>query len=269
MDIAHRYWRRTVRLANRLARVEGRTGPSRPARRFGYWSPLFGPPTSPALVRRLAPTRDRLMLTGPGGAHTQSRHQVDQVSRTGFIPLVVDRVRSVVMIGGQRLHLEGCDLLLELLTALIRGGGGPLSIHELYERVWSHRAVHRSQLKRVHYHVCRFRRMLDEMGLKREILVTCPNGYRLAPGMQYILVEADGTERPVSPKSTPSATTGVERVLAQRGFVDNRTYRQLRSISRSLAARELRRLVDQGVLIQDGLGRAARYRLAGPASQAA
>ena len=62
-------------------------------------------------------------------------------------------------------------------------------------------------------------------------------------------------------------TESGEGVLVECTPIDNRTYRALRSVSRSTAQRELSALATAGAIVLEGIGRGARYRPAPPSAR--
>jgi DNA-binding winged helix-turn-helix (wHTH) protein len=185
------------------------------------------------------------------------RRSVDGLSRSTPFQLLVDVTRQRVFVDGKDLPLEGRDTPLGILAALIRAGGGPMTLEELFPKVWGRPLNPAYDANTVYFHISRLRKFLEQLAPGMPILTTTPEGYMLAPGLRYALIEAE----------KPRQQVGRDRdrilgLLADRQFVDNRSYCEITGVSRSTALRELAELVAAGVLIREGAGRGVRYRVA-------
>ena len=185
------------------------------------------------------------------------RRSVDGLTRASSFQLLVDVSRQRVFVDGKDLPLEGRDTPLGILAALIRHGGGPMTLEEMFPKVWGRALNPAYDSNTVYFHISRLRKFLEELAPGMNILSTTPEGYALAPGLRYALIEAEKPRQAVGRNKSKMLT-----LLADRKFVDNRSYCDITGVSRSTALRELADLVAAGILIREGAGRGVRYRVA-------
>lgn len=256
-DRAAALFARTMRTARALG--------SQPARRAALerlTAPLgirMGPAQTPSIAPVRARRSPRLLLRTPCDRMRVERRSIEGLNHSTGFQLLVDATRQRVFVDGKDLPLEGRDTPLGILAALIRAGGGPLTLDELFPKVWGRNFNPAYDANTVYFHISRLRKFLDQLAPGLSILTTTPEGYMLAPGLRYALIEAE----------KPRQQVGRDRdrvlgLLADRRFVDNRSYCEITGVSRSTALRELADLVTCGVLLREGAGRGVRYRVASP-----
>lgn len=246
--------RRTMRTARALSR-QGHGAVDRlvaPGLRFN--GPAVTPALTPVRANRKAPG---LTLRSSSIRMRVERKSVEGLSHADTFQLLVDVSRQRVFVNGRDLPLEGRDTPLNILAALIRHGGGPMSLEELFPKVWGRALNPAYDSNTVYFHISRLRKFLDELAPGMNILATTADGYALAPGLRYALIEADKPRQSVGRNKSKMLT-----LLADRKFVDNRSYCEITGVSRSTALRELADLVAAGILIREGAGRGVRYRVA-------
>lgn len=249
--------RRTLRTARALSRQgHARSAMDRLIAPSGVR--LDGPATTPALTparaNRKAPG---LTLQSSAVRMRVERKSVEGLSHGASFQLLVDVSRQRVFVDGKDLPLEGRDTPLNILAALIRGGGGPMTLEELFPKVWGRPLNPAYDSNTVYFHISRLRKFLDQLAPGMNILATTADGYALAPGLRYALIEAEKPRQAVGRNKSKMLT-----LLADRQFVDNRSYCEITGVSRSTALRELADLVAAGILIREGAGRGVRYRVA-------
>lgn len=220
-----------------------------------------GPSVTPAFraARRRDATRFRFFTATSDVC--LDRREVDGLCGSSCFGLVVDNTRQKVFVGGRELPLEGRELPLKILATLVKGRGGPLSLKDLFPGAWGRPFNPSYDSNTVYFHISRLRKLLAEVAPEISVLETTGDGYQLAPGLRYALVEVD--------ERSEKAVMGrhdILTLLKDRGFMDNRGYCKLTGKSRSTALRELAVLVETNVLVREGAGRGARYRLAAGAN---
>lgn len=217
----------------------------------------LGPATTPSLVKS-APARENqaLRFETTAGTYTLDRKQVDGFLSAVPVEIVVDSIRQQIVVEGQVIGMEGRDIPLNILTSLIKHEGGPLGMSQLFEEAWGRKYNPAYDANTVYFHICRLRKILDQATGGKEVLSKVADGYQLKPGLRFGLIA-----RAVAPRAERTQDAVVE-IVKQRGFIDNRTYCEFTSTSRSTALRELADLVKAGVLERMGQGRGARYKLA-------
>jgi DNA-binding winged helix-turn-helix (wHTH) protein len=216
----------------------------------------YGPPTTPMFAPRgfRGPI---LTLKTPFNRMRLKRRQVEGLSKTCPFELLVDCTRQRVLVNGKELPLEGREVPLQILASLIRAQGGPLTLEELFPRAWGRPFNPAFDANTVYFHISRLRKLLETAAPGFSVLSTSAEGYLLAPGLRYALVEEERRR-----KRPGRDRTAILEMLADRRFVDNRSYCEITGVSRSTALRELAQLVQEGVLVREGAGRGARYRVA-------
>jgi hypothetical protein len=215
------------------------------------------PAVTPVIARsRRTGGAPRLSVASSAGRLSLDRRAVEGIARTGSFTVIVDCTRQRVMVGGRELPLEGRDTPLMILASLMRSGGGPMTLAQLFPQVWGRPLNPAYDPNTVYFHVSRLRKLLTSVSGGREIMVTTAEGYMLAPGVRYALIASGRTRRPVGRERS-----GILAVLADRRFVDNRSYCEITGVSRSTALRELADLVREGILLREGAGRGVRYRM--------
>jgi hypothetical protein len=249
---AARSWRTASRLAGRIA-SQGLIGPSRPA----SWppGPWIAPPASPTLQCPRRPEGGHIVgLRLDRGTYRATRQQLNSLLRNALFDLMIDEVRGEIHILHEGIKLENCPTLVQLLARLVRAGGGPIAAADLYEATWGYKPARSKLHNRIQVQFCDLRRTIQQVGVNREIVTSSRAGYRLAHSLRYVLVES------VTQATVGSQWITVQQLLSEKGYVENRSYRKVRNISRASAARELRHFVQKGVLYRQGSGRSVRYR---------
>lgn len=228
---AERLWRRALRAARSrgcLARLSRAT---------------LGPPVTPQLRARARPAD--LVVRTRASRVRMSRREVDGLVRLARPHLVVDVTRQRAIVGGEERPLEGLRLTLKVLATLLAAAGGPLTAAELFFRVWGRRFNPEFDRSTLNYHVSALRSRIAP-------LVGCRSGeYLLSADCRYVLVEASSAEDRGS----------LEELVNDLEVIDNHTLRARSGLSRVTALRSLKRLVAAGVLVREGAGRGARYRV--------
>lgn len=228
---AERLWRRALR----AARSQGCLARLSRAR--------LGPPVTPHFRTRARPAD--LVVRTRASRVRMSRRAVDGLVRLARPDLVVDVTRQRAIVGGEERSLEGLRLTLKVLATLLAAAGGPLPPEELFFRVWGRRYNPEFDRNTLNYHVSALRSRLAP-------LVGCRNGeYVLSADCRYVLVEAPSRDD----------RGALEELVKDLTVVDNHTLRARSGLSRVTALRSLQRLVAAGILVREGAGRGARYRV--------
>lgn len=216
--------------------------------------PAFTPSIAPMRSNRRAPG---LTIVTPALKMRVERKSVDGLSQATSFQLLVDVSRQRVFVNGQDLPLEGRETPLNILATLIRNGGGPMPLEDMFPKVWGRALNPAYDSNTVYFHISRLRKMLEQAAPGVSILSTTSDGYALTQGLRFALIEAEKPRQAVGRNKSKMLT-----LLADRKFVDNRSYCEITGVSRSTALRELADLVAAGILLREGAGRGVRYRVA-------
>jgi len=219
-----------------------------------------GPALTPLMKSPIPRHRPVLVLRSPYTDVYLSRRQVEGVGQPGSFDLMVDMSRQRVLVRGKEVELQGKVTLIRILATLIRSGGESLRIDELFSRAWGRRFNRSYDSNTVYVQVCALRRLLKDAAPETEIISTSVLGYKMSPGLTYALIEEHTL------RNKPNRT--FDRILAlvaDREFLDNRSYCAVTGVCRNTALRDLVELVNQKILVREGAGRGVRYRLAKPA----
>lgn len=220
----------------------------------------LGPAITPKLA---APAREYqiMILETTGGSYTLERRQVEGFVKAAKLDVLVDLERENAIIGDVTVGMEGREIPLKILAAMVRREGKPMTLGQIFEDSWGRRYNPSFDSNTVYFHMCRLRKILEDAhpGLK-DLVIKVTGGYRLKPGMRMGTVT-----RQTAPRAEDRSRQSVVEVVRQRGFINNRSYCEITNASRSTALRELADLVRLGVLERVGQGRSARYKLASAA----
>ena len=217
----------------------------------------MGPALTPSINPMRKATAPGLTIRTSAVKMRVGRKSVDGLTHSTSFQLLVDVSRQRVFVDGKDLPLEGRDTPLNILAALIRHGGGPMTLEEMFPVVWGRALNPAYDSNTVYFHISRLRKFLEQLAPGMNILSTTAEGYALAPGLRYALIEAEKPRQAVGRNKSKML-----ELLADRKFVDNRSYCDITGVSRSTALRELADLVSAGVLVREGAGRGVRYRVA-------
>jgi hypothetical protein len=217
-----------------------------------------GPAVTPALTPPHRTPPSSLRLIGRWGEVDLTRSLLEGFLRYEQPHLLVDKVRAEIRLAGKQVGLPGCDRILDILSVVARARGAAVSALTVYERVWGRKLHDPLLLRRVHDNVSRLRQILAGAAGGIELLRSGTDGYSIPPRFSTILVEFSHS------RSGEKAFADIEKLLDEVGLLDNRTYRQRCSVSRSTAANRLQRWVALGLLERSGQGRTARYRRRDP-----
>jgi hypothetical protein len=217
-----------------------------------------GPPTVPLSH----PTPRRSARTLPFitryGSIRLERRKIEGIGRSGCFDLLVDTTRRRVTVRGREVPLEGCDVLLNIVSTLVRAGG-PVPFEELFPKAWGRRYNPAYDAATVYFNINRLRRLIGEASPELPFLVACRQAYRMAQGLRCAVIgESEG------PRPSRGDQPGLVAYLTEHAFIDNRKYCELTGVSPSTALRELSRLSQESVLAREGAGRGVRYRLSRP-----
>lgn len=174
---------------------------------------------------------------------------------TALWELVVDLVRGRLIGAGTEVAFDTMDQLRGMFAVLVDAGGEPVSLPDLYARVWKSRWVspghHRAA---IHTQICRARRLLARVGQAHR-LVSTRGGYALELDERCVALRENGVEAPAD-ADLPSAILALVR---ERGWATNREIRRSWPKSRTTVYRAVQRLVAAGALVAVGGGRSMRY----------
>jgi len=219
-----------------------------------------GPALTPLMKSPIPRHRPVLVLRSPYTDVHLSRRQVEGVGQSGSFDLMVDMSRQRVLIQGRDVDLQGRVTLIRILATLIQSGGEALRIDELFSRAWGRRFNPSYDSSTVYVQVCSLRRMMKNAAPGMEIISTSVLGYKMSPGLTYALIEEHSLQNKPS-----RAFERIFALVADREYLDNRSYREVSGVRRTTALRDLSELVNQKILVREGAGRGVRYRLAKPA----
>jgi hypothetical protein len=186
------------------------------------------------------------------------RRTAEGFENTRPFHLLLDATRlELTFCGGgepHKMRVEGHITGLRILSELIRAGGGPLPLAQLFRLVWG-RPLTEYDANTAYPHVCRLRRILDQLAPGVPILLASSAGYLLAPSLRCAVIEHRRPRRGVA-----SGRDAVLALVADGHVLTQRSYRALTGATRHTALRDLTSMVQAGLLVREGGGRAARYR---------
>lgn len=212
-----------------------------------------GPPVSPVL-RQPQVARDvpRMVLSMNGTRHELSWTSASRAVELVKMDLVVDMVRKQVVHAGVVIDMHGREIPLRILGVLLRDRTSPMSDKDLFQAVWDRPLRSIYDIRTLYFHVHQIRKWLPEVA-GGELILRTPDGYRMRSRVRGLVLEEakmpEGLDR-------RACILHAARLI---GHVDTRSVTELTGVSNTTSFRELRALVQQGLLRPIGSGRGARY----------
>jgi DNA-binding winged helix-turn-helix (wHTH) protein len=212
-----------------------------------------GPPVSP-MLRPPATDRDmpRLVLSMGGTRHVLPWVQADRALEVAKLDLVVDMVRKQVVHRGQSIEMHGREIPLKILATLLRDRSTPISDRDLFLTVWERPLRSAYDIRTLYFHIHQIRKMMPETE-GCELILRTADGYLMRSAVRGVILESakmpEGLDR-------RSCILNAAKLI---GHVDTRSVCELTGVSSTTGFRELRSLVQEGLLRPIGSGRGARY----------
>lgn len=212
-----------------------------------------GPPVTP-MMREPRTDRDkpRMVLSMMGTRHVLPWAKASRALEMVNVDLLVDMVRKRVVHRGQAIDLHGREIPLRILAALMRDRTSPISDKDLFLEVWERPLRSVYDIRTLYFHIHQIRKSMPEAD-GGDLIVRTPDGYLMRSGVSGIILEA--AKMPVG-LDRRTCILNAARLI---GFVDTRSVTELTGVSNTTSFRELRSLVQEGLLRPTGSGRGARY----------
>lgn len=172
------------------------------------------------------------------------------------VDMVVDAVRESITIHGQTIAMHGRDIPFKLLIALLKGGPVSIDKQVLFEAAWGRRFNPVYDKSTFYFNIFNLRKWLGTVS-SREVLQSTPNGYSIDPSLKVALIERGEV------KKKTDRRCAILDIIRVKGYIDNRSLREVTSASRATVLRELQKLVQDGQIERVGWGRRVHYRIAG------
>lgn len=206
-----------------------------------------------ALRRQGRPAYD---VTTHEGRRALSEAEAGELAPADY-ELWLDLDRASAMVRGQAVDLARKPMTLELLALFMARAGRPMTLEEIVHGVWRepfHRLRHDSRVRKA---LGRLQQLLGKGHDGRTILRAESRGrFALGGVTRYCLLRR--LERPSTMLNPRQEWLLGE--LERSGRIANRDFRRRFDVHRETARRDLRELVERGLIVRDGRGRGAGYR---------